>query len=85
MFTALLLSAVVSVSPTTHEPVMQACLYDDGGVAPGQVNERGGWACAWDAKHQGNGRGHSFIAISKRGADPRVEWISHRTAHMLLH
>ncbi|WP_182524875.1 hypothetical protein [Nocardioides dongkuii] len=37
--------------------------------------------CVWDARHRGNGRGHSFAA-DRRG---RVHPISHRTAHRALH
>lgn len=75
----------IAAAAAMNQPSVAECKYDDGSVARSQVNAKGGWVCVWDAKHQGNGRGHSFIAKSKRGEDPRIVRISHRAAHMLTH
>jgi hypothetical protein len=37
--------------------------------------------CVWDAKHEGNGKGHSFW-VGKAG---KVHFISHLRAHTLIH
>jgi hypothetical protein len=37
--------------------------------------------CVWDAKHEGNGKGHSFW-VGKGG---KVHYISHLRAHTLIH
>lgn len=42
--------------------------------------EDGSW-CTWDAKHRGNGRGHSFVA---RGRTQPVRYVTHRRAHRLV-
>lgn len=36
--------------------------------------------CVWDARHQGNGRGHSLILTEYRG-----EFIAHRISHRRAH
>lgn len=36
--------------------------------------------CVWDARHMGNGTGHSYLATRKG----RIVYISHRRAHHLL-
>ena len=41
--------------------------------------------CVWDAAHQGNGVGQSFIAIRGGGSDGNYIDISHRRAHRLTH
>lgn len=38
--------------------------------------------CVWDAKHQGNGRGRSYILTEHRG-DFLVRYITHKRAHRL--
>lgn len=38
--------------------------------------------CVWDAKHQGNGRGRSYILTEHRG-DFLVKYITHKRAHRL--
>jgi hypothetical protein len=37
--------------------------------------------CVWDARHRGNGRGHSFVAYPVPGAGRTVSYVSHRAAH----
>jgi hypothetical protein len=52
------------------------CRFEDGS---------GQRVCIWDAGHQGNGEGDSFIAI--RGGTDRARYvmISHAKAHRLTH
>lgn len=40
------------------------------------------YRCVWDAKHQGNGKGHSLILTRFRG-DYIAKRITHRRAHRL--
>jgi hypothetical protein len=63
--------------PYEEPHTWRACLYDDGSNAP----------CVWDARHQGNHRGHSFKAIPRKRhpkRDPRIVYISHGRGHFLL-
>lgn len=48
-----------------------ACLTDEG---------ESSFACVWDARHQGNGLGRSFV-IRDSG---RLVYVSHARAHFLL-
>lgn len=58
-------------------PKFSACVYEDGSGGP--------TPCVWDAKHQGNGVGRSYIVWSgdtvRHAAD--IEYVSHRRAHRL--
>lgn len=43
--------------------------------------EDSGRHCVWDARHRGNGLGHSFI---RKWDGETTVWISHKRAHRLL-
>lgn len=52
-----------------------ACTYEDGSSQK---------ICVWDARHEGNGQGHSGLIIN--GGTDHATWInlSHRTAHRII-
>lgn len=56
------------VTPAHGVRSLRPCAYEDG---PGP--------CVWDAKHRGNGLGHSFILRR----DGRIHYINHRRAHRI--
>jgi len=51
-----------------------ACNYEDGS---------GQGACVWNAKAQGNGKGHSLLIINGGKDHAKVIRISHRTANRI--
>lgn len=53
---------------------------DDGDHYTACVNEDGPGPCVWDARHTGNGVGHSFF-LKKNG---HIVYLPHRLAHDLL-
>lgn len=59
-------------SPASAAPAntLPRCAYEDGSGS--------GRVCVWDARHEGNGKGKSFIKVGSR-----ITYISHRTAHRL--
>ena len=61
-------------APVTVSRHVDACATDEG--SDGQ----GSRPCVWDARHQGNGQGHSFIVRR----DGRVQRISHARAHAFI-
>ena len=66
--------AVPADAHGTHGHLYPPCV-DDQGQPHGNLGD----ACIWDARHQGNGFGHSFI-FTERG---RVIHIPHRAVHPL--
>lgn len=70
--TSLLATIVVTITlvatPAHGSRSFAPCVHEDG---PGP--------CVWDAKHRGNGLGHSFIIRR----DGRVDYIKHRRAHRI--
>lgn len=82
------LAAVLLASPAGAAPSKT-----DGGGSVERVFPRGlPWApsedacyshrCVWDARHQGNGEGHSLILTEYRG-EFLAQRITHRRAHRL--
>lgn len=61
----------VAVSANGLPPAIAPCIREDGSGNAGK------W-CVWDARHQGNGRGHSIVVNRYREAYTRV---THRFAH----
>ena len=74
---SLLLSVVMLASPTAADPVFPRGL-------PHAPSEDSCYAhrCVWDARHQGNGKGHSLILTEYRG-EFLAKRITHRRAHRL--
>lgn len=57
-------------------PAHDMCRQEDGS---------GQRVCVWDARHQGNGAGRSYIVVGGQMEDTRFVYISHRKAHRLTH
>jgi hypothetical protein len=70
---ALVATSVPLFSPFGH---IAPCEYEDGSSQ---------YMCVWDAKHQGNGRGHSALIIRGGHDDQVVIRLPHRLAHQLSH
>jgi hypothetical protein len=77
---ALAVAAIGATTTGTHAqgttPAHDQCRYEDGS---------GQRVCIWDAGHQGNGAGRSFIAIRGGTDNARYITISHAKAHRLTH
>lgn len=56
---------------TDRTPV---CQYEDGS---GQAR------CVWDARHNGNGVGRSYVVVHGGRDDAKIRFVSHRRAHRL--
>jgi hypothetical protein len=74
---ALLLTAVAVAGPAraASDAEWKPCGYEDGS---GQAR------CVWDARHMGNGSGHSVKIINGGEDDARYIKITHRRARVLL-
>lgn len=68
--TAFSLARPSSPASAASANTLPACKNDDGSASAR--------ICVWDARHQGDGRGKSFIKVGSR-----FTTISHRTAHRL--
>jgi len=64
------------VAHATPDALHDHCRYEDGS---------GQRVCIWDAGHQGNGEGDSFIAVRGGTDSARYIRISHAKAHRLTH
>ena len=74
LFTLLSAFAGMDAADATASVEWHACKYEDGS---GQKR------CIWDARHMGNGEGHSLKIINGGEDDARYIRISHRKAHRL--
>jgi hypothetical protein len=75
---AVLLASPAGAAPSKTDSVfprgLPHALYEDGCA--------GVKRCVWDARHQGNGEGRSYILTRHRG-DYLVAYVTHRRAHRL--
>lgn len=78
--TALAIAGIGATTTGTNAapdaPAHDTCRFEDGS---------GQRVCIWDAGHQGNGVGDSFIAIRGGTDNARYIYISHERAHRLTH
>lgn len=85
--TLLATALALGVAPLTATP-SQAATYPKG--LPSAVVEDacafGVSRCVWDARHQGNGRGKSYILSRPAGSrrDYTVRYVTHKRAHTLV-
>ena len=64
-----LVALALDITAPAHGGTMRAC--------PNDSDSRN---CVWDARHMGNGSGHSYVA-TRTG---KITYISHARAHRLL-
>lgn len=71
-----MVQAAMPAEAGTATPAHDYCRNEDGS---------GQHVCVWDAEHQGNGGGDSFIAINGGTDKARYVYVSHAKAHRLTH
>ena len=77
--TAIATLALLTLAPATADASVDRtppCKYEDGSGQGGR--------CVWDARHMGNGSGHSLLIINGGDDDARYIRITHRRAHRLM-
>lgn len=80
MFVNLALAAATATLALTATPAQASpdrtpvCKYEDGS---GQAR------CVWDARHNGNGHGRSYVIVNGGEDNAKIRFVTHRRAHWL--